>query len=738
MSLRSRWSLLLVCHLALVTPLRAQTPQRVIVAHRIASEVHVDGKLDESVWRQFPPVTEFFQTTPDEGKPTSERTEVRVLYNADKIFFGFWCYDSEPKKIVARWDSHDARTNSDSVDIFLDPFHDRRTGYFFSINARGVQYDALGSETAGKSGFDIYDGTWDGIWESAARVEDWGWTAEVAIPFKTLRVPGAEKQRWGINIGREIVRKNERARWQLVLRFDDVMKPSKSGVLEGIEAIHPGHHLELIPYLSGRVRRGGGDFVPRGNLGTGGLDLRYGLLSNLTAAVTFNPDFADTEADEINITVSRFELFFPEKRKFFNEGANFFESPMDLFFTRRIGSRLPDGEPQRIIAGGKLTGKVGKNSLGILLARTEERTFVDPDTGQPRRAPAATFSVLRWQRDIWEKSSIGFLTVNRDQETNDVSAAERVHAVNLNILKGNHIIWSTQAASNRNPLTTSGGIQRAGFISNFTYNSDLHESHLGYKFLGRGFDVSQIGFEPETDRHSFFASYTYKPFLNRYGIRQFFFEWNYDESNDTHKRLQDAGADFFFTAQLQNFWTLTASYSYDRDRFFAFTPDRQRLDRTRVYIEPRIRASIATNENRPFWLYFQFTNRKMVQFRDNFYGRSQTYDLQLNTKLAGHTKVIFNGQYVREFLLDHRPAQVRRLYITRITHQFTQKWRARILGQFSSDRLGRNWRLNSIVAYDFTARSAFILGYNYQKRRPHLENDLGNELFIKLSYVFDF
>lgn len=733
-----RFPLVLVLALALLSPLRAQTNERAIVAHRIRGDIHVDGKLDEPVWREFPPVAEFFQTTPDEGKPISERTEVRVLYNADKIFFGFWCYDSEPKKIVARWDSHDARTNSDSVNILLDPFHDRRTGYFFSINARGVQYDALVSETAGKSGFDMYDATWDGIWESAAQVEDWGWTAEVAIPFKTLRVPGANRQSWGVNLGRDIVRKNETANWQLVLRFDAVMRPSKSGVLEGIEDIHPGHHLELIPYLSGRVADGGGAFVPHAARGSGGLDLRYGLLSNLTAVVAVNPDFADTEADEINITISRYELFFPEKRKFFTEGANFFESPLGLFFSRRIGARLPDGEPQRIIAGGKLTGKVGKNSLGILVARTEERVFVDPETGQPRLAPAATFSVLRWQRDIWEKSSIGFLTVNRDQQTNDFSAAERVHAINLNILKGAHIIWTTQAAISRNPLTNAGGIQRAGFVSNFSYNSNLQESHLGFKFLGRGFDVSQVGFEPETDRYSFYADYIYKPFVNRYGIRQLFFEWNYDEANDTHKALQEAGADFFFTAQLKNFWTLAASYSYDRDRFFLFTPDRQRLTPTRVYVEPIIRASVATNENRPLWLFFQFTNRKMVQFRDNFYGRSQTYELQLNAKLAGHTKIIFNGTYVREFLLDHTPAQVRRLFITRLTHQFTRKWRTRVLGQFQNDRLGNNWSLNSILAYDFTARSAFILGYNYQKRRPHLANDLGNELFIKLSYVFNF
>src|SRR2546426_4447201 len=146
----------------------------------IAAKIRVDGRLDEPVWGQITPITEFVQTNPDEGAPASERTEAFLFYDDEKIYFGFKCYDSEPGKMVARYDTHDARTNSDSVNILLDPYGDRRTAYFFSINARGGQFDALLSERNGM------DRTWDGIWESAARLYDWGWEAEVAISFKSI------------------------------------------------------------------------------------------------------------------------------------------------------------------------------------------------------------------------------------------------------------------------------------------------------------------------------------------------------------------------------------------------------------------------------------------------------------------------------------------------------------------------------------------------------------------------
>ena len=310
--------------------------------------VTVDGKLDEPVWRELEPITDFTQTEPDEGKPASEKTEAYVFYDDDNIYFGFKFYDRNPELMTHRFGGHDATTGSDSVNILLDTFHDRRTCDFFSLNSRNSQFDALANEGSGQTGFGSFDPTWDGIWYSATHLDTWGWSAEVVIPFKSVRISHLTDQVWGINIGRDVTRKNENDWWQPVSRFDQVARPSKAGDLVGLEGLHVGRNVELIPYFSTKYRRA--TWLPQynGPTATGGLDARYGISGNLTASFTLNPDFADTEADVFNPTISRFEIFFPEKRKFFTEGANYFTTPLDLFFSRRIGARLPDGEPQRI------------------------------------------------------------------------------------------------------------------------------------------------------------------------------------------------------------------------------------------------------------------------------------------------------------------------------------------------------------------------------------------------------
>ncbi|HXF06365.1 MAG TPA: DUF5916 domain-containing protein [Blastocatellia bacterium] len=713
-------------------------PLRVATARRYAAEVKIDGRLDEPVWKEIEPITDFTQTEPDEGQPATERTEVRIFYDERKLYFGFRCFDSEPSRIVARLDAHDARTFSDSVDILLDTFHDLRTGYFFSVNARGVQFDALVSETTGGgSGFDLYDGTWDGLWESAATIDEFGWVAEIAIPFKILRFPRTSPQTWGLNLGREIVRKNESVRWYPVARFDRVMKPSKSGILRGLEEIRPGRDLEIIPFTlqPGRFRT----TIPTvsGYRPTAGVDVRYGLTANLKANLTVNPDFAQTEADEINITLSRFELFFPEKRAFFVEGANFFRTPLQLFFSRRVGLRVPDGSEQRIAAGAKITGKIGRYNLGVLEARTRDQFFLDPESGERRLSPGANFFVLRVQRDIFEKSALGFITVNRDQPESDFSHSARAHGIDLALARGRHITFSSQVAVSQNPGVRASLWQQAGATAEFRYDSDRFEYEVEAKYLGRDFDVSGIGFEPETGRVSGQMSFTYKPFLNRFGIRQIFLEPNYDHVALVTGEHDDSGADLRLRVQFKNFWSARAVYSYDRVRFHEFV-DQTRLDRMRVYIMPRVILGLTTNENRPVWLSLQVIRRKFVDFRDNYYGRLWSYELNLNARLAGRTKLELRGLLFREYFMNGKLEENRSLILARIGHQFTPKLRARVLAQFNNDNRRNQFNLNSLLSYDFTARSALAIGYNAETISPEQPFRIGRELFVKFSYVLAF
>ncbi len=707
------------------------------------ADVRIDGRLDEPVWQTLAPIDGFVQTQPTEGAPVSERTEVRVFFDENAIYFGFKCYDSDPGHIIARYGPHDGRTNSDSVDILLDTFHDRRTGFYFSINSRGIQYDGLMNEGEGSGRDDnpfqsLIDGSWDGIWYSAAVVENWGWSAEIAIPFKSVRVSRAPEQVWGMNLCRDIVRKDETSCWVLVTRYDQVMKPSKAGVLTGLADVEVGRNIELIPYVRTKYRQADWQAPVAGADGTGGLDLRYGMAANLTANLTLNPDFGETEADEFTSEISRFEIFFPEKRKFFTEGSNYFQTPMDLFFTRRVGARLPDGEPQRILQGGKLTGKAGAWTIGALEALTQRTEYTDPATRLQLVAPAAFFGVLRLQHDILQKSALGFISVNRLQGTGGLGYQETAHGVDLQLLKGQHITWASQVMVNTNSLYPGLGGQHLGWQSTFHYNADLLEYGAQGKFLGRNTDLSFIGFEPETDRRSGDAYIRYKPFINRWGIRQIIGELNYDQSNGTRGEFEDAGADATLNVQFKNFWSLQYEHSYNRVRWFEFTPEFARLDSMRVYNTPIHSFQLSTNENRAINASLGYETRKLVEFFENFYGYSQQYTLSSTAKLGGHLRWELNGVWQSESLVNRRHYQDRRFAISRWTYQFTPKLRTRILAQYSDDIHGSNVSINSLFAYDFTARSALFVGYNRQRRSPLDFTDLGNEFFIKLSYLFSY
>src|SRR5690349_7024750 len=390
--------------IVLAAPLFSQTPvSQVPIANyrlnirRIDAKIHLDGKLDEEVWKSIEPITDFRQTQPDEGAPATQRTEARIFYDENNIYFGFTFYD-DPTKIHHRLAPHDTSTGSDSADILVDTFRDRRTGFWFSVTAAGVQFDGTVNEGTNitTNGFGNIDLSWDGIWYSAASIESWGWSAEVIIPFKSIRIPNASPQEWGINLGRELLRNNEFDYWVPVPRFEGFMRPYRTAAVK-LENIRVGRNLEIIPFVSTKYRTGGRQPQLEGFKGDGGVDARYGLAANLTANLTVNPDFADTEADEFTSQVSRFEIFFPEKRKFFTEGSNYFQTPLQLFFSRRIGAPLSDGEPQRILEGGKITGQSGPWTIGALEAITQRTDFTDPFSQSRFVAPGAFFGVVRLQ-----------------------------------------------------------------------------------------------------------------------------------------------------------------------------------------------------------------------------------------------------------------------------------------------------------------------------------------------------
>jgi len=412
------------------------------VARAIPATVAVpalDGRLDEAAWRSAPVVTGFTQVLPVDGGEPTERTEVRVTYDADALYIAARMFDSDPAAIARRLGRRDSETSSDVFRVSIDSYHDHRTAFEFAVNAAGVRSDALAANDDGDG-----DSSWDPVWEAAVSADSLGWVAEMKIPFSQLRFSRETEQTWGINFTREIFRKSETVRWAWA-RNTERGYASLFGHLQGLENIPQPQRLEALPYTVASAdfdqsadRSSPFNDGSVGSMGLG-LDLKYGVTSNLTLDATVNPDFGQVEVDPAVVNLTDFETYFEERRPFFVEGANLFEfsggggafAPT-LFYSRRIGRSpsVPASEPggyadnpsaTSIIGAAKLSGKLGSWSLGFMDAVTNrERARIQAADGTRSTRPVeplANYGVASLRRDFrGGNTGIGVLatTVNRD------------------------------------------------------------------------------------------------------------------------------------------------------------------------------------------------------------------------------------------------------------------------------------------------------------------------------------
>jgi hypothetical protein len=404
---------------------RAGTPTvRVLQAQRLQGPAPViDGDLSDSAWESAPVATGFVQMLPDPGRPASERTEARVLYDDEAVYVAVRAWDSRPDSIAGQLTRRGESSYSDVVWVMIDSFFDRRTAFRFKVNPVGVKSDDYFYDDVRQ------DAGWEAVWDVATRVDSSGWSAEFRIPLSQLRFSGAAVQSWGINFGRDIARRNETVTWA-PLNPGEQAVVSRAGILEGIRDLSPGSRIELMPYTAGRVERAPGDpanpyWKPTDGAVRAGADLRVGVTNDLTLDVTVNPDFGQVEADPAEVNLSAFETFFPERRPFFQEGAGIFRMGIGLgdgdgenqglFYSRRIG-RAPQGRPpsgaewadaptrSRILGAAKLSGKTRSGwSVGLLSAATDAeraRARVDGEEVTTTVEPRTGYSVARLQKDF--------------------------------------------------------------------------------------------------------------------------------------------------------------------------------------------------------------------------------------------------------------------------------------------------------------------------------------------------
>ena len=400
-------------------------------ALKVAEPPTVDGDvLGDSAWAAVPPASAFVQVAPFEGQPSSERTEVRIAYTETTLYFGVICYDTEPSSMVRTDSRRDSPLDdADSFQIILDTYRDRQNGFVFGTNPAGLEYDGQvsneGQDTGGRvgggqgnqqggsgGGFNL---NWDAAWTVRTQVSEIGWSAEFAIPFRSIRYPAGADRTWGLNFQRNIRRRNETAYWAPISRQYDLYRLSLAGALVGLSVTEQ-RNFTVTPYVLGQSLDSPRRAEPVA-LGDVGVDAKYSLTPSLTLDATYNTDFAQVEVDEEQINLDRFNLFFPEKRPFFLENAGLFSvgnpGEAELFFSRRIGIG-PEGKEIPILGGARVSGRVGGTSIGLLNMQTEEVGGL---------TPANNFTVGRVQRELPNRSAIGAIFTNR-QGTGDLSPSD--------------------------------------------------------------------------------------------------------------------------------------------------------------------------------------------------------------------------------------------------------------------------------------------------------------------------
>jgi hypothetical protein len=569
---------LLTAGSAASAPIDAQTPPPAAVvrtgpdkvtvrAVRIATPLTLDGQLDEEPYSSVESISGFIQQEPHEGEPATEKTESWIFFDDTNLYVAARCWDTHPERDVAnelRRDNSNILGN-ENLTFVLDTFHDRRNGFMFQTNSLGALRDMAITD-------DLQNDSWNGIWYVKTGRFAQGWTVEIAIPFKTLRYPGAGPQDWGINLRRLVKWKNEVSYLSLVpaaFGLTGISRMTSAASLVGLETPAQSMNLEVKPYVMSSLTTDKTTAVPSINEGTAnaGFDFKYGLTRGLIADATVNTDFAQIEEDLQQVNLTRFSLFFPEKRDFFVEGQGTFDfggvqakgTPGDvplMFFSRQIG--LSQGQSVPVVAGGRLTGKVGRFSLGALDIQTDAKAAAG--------AVATNFSALRVKREFLRRSNVGLIATRRSPRTG--RGVGETLGVDTTLLLLKSIIINGYYA-----MTTAPGVtgDNASYRGRFEYAGDRYGLVAEHLLIDPHF-VPDLGYARRTDFRRNFAQGRFSPRPRRSRVvRKLTWQGSLDYVTDAHVvTLQNREARGTFLLDLQN----SDQFSVDVLRDYEFLPQK--------------------------------------------------------------------------------------------------------------------------------------------------------------------
>ena len=548
-----------------------------IRAIRLDTPVQLDGRLDEDVYRDIAPVTDFIQQEPAEGAPATDQTEVWVLFDDDTLYVAARCWSADPERIVANDMKRDSygMFGNETLSVVLDTFHDQRNGFLFVTNALGALFDA----TITNERTPNID--WNTVWDVRTSRFEQGWTLEMALPFRSLRFRPGPTQVWGINVQRWVTSTNEVSFLTEIpasLGFNGLFKFSSAATLVGLQIPASGRRIDIKPYAISDATTDLNATPPQSNALAGdvGIDVKVGVTQGLTADLTYNTDFAQVEVDQQQVNLTRFNLFFPEKREFFLEGQGIFDfgagfsndptsfyfsgqeyagSAPVMFFSRRIG--LEGGRTVPITGGARLTGKAGPYSIGVLDVQTGEEAVAS--------AVATNFAVVRVKRDILRRSAIGVLATRRSVAL-DGGGANAVYGLDGQFSFYDNVTVNTYLARSETPGREGDDLS---YQAQFDYTGDRWGVLLDQLAVGANFNP-EIGFVPRDDFRRSFAQFRYSPRPRSIAaIRKFLYQGSVDYTTNGAGQLETRLQLGLFGIEFQN-----------GDRLFAGVTDNFELLKT--------------------------------------------------------------------------------------------------------------------------------------------------------------
>lgn len=687
----------------------------------------IDGEvLGEELWQYVPTVGDFIQTKPNAGMAASEKTDVRVGYTATTLYVSVVCFDSAPDQLVVSDARRDATLdNTDSFLFILDTYHDGQNGFIFGTNPIGVEYDGQvdnegqGTQSVNRNQPGVIGGfnlNWDASWEVKAKVGDFGWSAEFAIPLRTLRFSSGKDQTWGVNFQRNIRKTNEIAYWApLPIQFD-LKRLSLEGTLTGLN-LNPPKNLKLIPYALGRVSRDFSETPSETKLEPEvGADIKYSITPSVTLDLTYNTDFAQVEVDQQQVNLDRFNLFFPEKRPFFLENAGQFTvgatGEVDLFFSRRIGIG-PEGEVVPIIGGARVSGKVNNTNIGFLNMFTDDR----PTLGIEKN----NFTVARVNHQIGQRSSIGGIVVNK-QSLDTADHYNRTFA-----LDGKWGLGKKATISGYYARTNTPGVELSeqSFKVLGSYEWNGYRGALGYSEVGEGFNP-EVGFlmrsayrKPEVAllkqirMNGKFGLMEWRP---HFSYRSY---WNYDNFQETSYLHVDHHWVWL------NGLEIHTGINFTTEGVVApFEPSEGIVVPAGTYNHKEAQLVFITNPSKP--LYVNLRSIMGGSFGGRRYLNTGIFGLRLGDRFNTEVNLAFNDVRLPsgDFLA--------KIFGHRITYAFTPRINLQSYIQYNSE--ADLWLLNIRFSLLEQANTGLFLVYNDVYRSG---NVLNRGLTLKYTHVFD-